>query len=224
VVNLSRFSSLSNARILTVMPMPKLPLIRLLPLVSLVLSACTLPSHSPAGNPDSAQWRQHVAQVQHLSSYQTRGSFAYLSDKQKVYAHFFWQQYAPNNYKLLLTNPLGSTEMELKVKNGIAQLTNNQGKQYTSDNPDDMISKLTGMDIPLENLRLWMLGLPGEDSHFTLDSQYQLKQVTYSVNGTSGQVDYDSYDPDTYPSLPHSLEMSQTNQRIKLKMDSWTLH
>jgi outer membrane lipoprotein LolB len=27
-----------------------------------------------------------------LSQYQTRGAFAYLSDEQKVYARFFWQQ------------------------------------------------------------------------------------------------------------------------------------
>jgi len=103
-------------------------------------------------------------------------------------------------------------------------LTNNEGKHYTSDNPDDMIQKLTGMSIPLDNLRLWMLGLPGDGTDFTLDSQYRLSQVKFTQNGKPGTVVYQSYDDDAKPSLPQRLEMTQGEQRIKLKMDNWTLN
>ncbi len=207
------------------MPMRKAHLLRLLPLASLVLAACSINApKGPATSPTSPQWREHEAQVKQLEHYQTRGAFAYISDRQKVYARFFWQQYSPDSYRLLLTNPLGSTEMELKVQSGIAQITNNQGKKYTSDNPDEMIQKLTGMSIPLANLRLWMLGLPGDESDFTLDSQYRLSKVNYSQNGLKGNVVYQSYSDDVIPSLPDRLELTQGDQRIKLKMDSWTLN
>lgn len=207
------------------MPMRKAHLLRLLPLASLVLAACSINApKGPATSPTSPQWREHEAQVKQLEHYQTRGAFAYISDRQKVYARFFWQQYSADSYRLLLTNPLGSTEMELKVQSGIAQITNNQGKKYTSDNPDEMIQKLTGMSIPLANLRLWMLGLPGDESDFTLDSQYRLSKVNYSQNGLKGNVVYQSYSDDVIPSLPDRLELTQGDQRIKLKMDSWTLN
>ncbi|GBU13740.1 lipoprotein localization factor [Enterobacterales bacterium] len=207
------------------MPMRKANLLRLLPLASLVLAACSINApKGPATSPTSPQWREHEAQVKQLEHYQTRGAFAYISDRQKVYARFFWQQYSADSYRLLLTNPLGSTEMELKVQSGIAQITNNQGKKYTSDNPDEMIQKLTGMSIPLANLRLWMLGLPGDESDFTLDSQYRLSKVNYSQNGLKGNVVYQSYSDDVIPSLPDRLELTQGDQRIKLKMDSWTLN
>lgn len=199
--------------------------VRLLPLASLVLTACTLTApQRPATSPTSPLWREHQQQVEKLTQYQTRGSFAYLSDKQKVYARFFWQQYSPDSYRLLLTNPLGSTEMELKVQKGVVQLTNNQGKRYVSDNAEEMVQKLTGMAIPLDNLRKWMLGLPGDASDFTLDSQYRLKQVNYSQNGLNWKVSYQSYSDDVTPSLPESLELTQGGQRIKLKMNSWTLN
>jgi len=205
--------------------MRKAHLLRLLPLASLVLAACSINApKGPATSPTSPQWREHEAQVKQLEHYQTRGAFAYISDRQKVYARFFWQQYSPDSYRLLLTNPLGSTEMELKVQSGVAQITNNQGKKYTSDNPDEMIQKLTGMSIPLANLRLWMLGLPGDESDFTLDSQYRLSKVNYSQNGLKGSVVYQSYSDDVIPSLPDRLELTQGDQRIKLKMDSWTLN
>lgn len=201
-------------------------LIRLLPIASLVLTACTttdMPT-GPATSPTSPQWRQHEEQVKQLEHYQTRGAFAYISDKQKVYARFFWQQYTPDSYRLLLTSPLGSTEMELKVQNSTAQLTDNKGQQYTSNNPDEMIQKLTGMSIPLANLRLWMLGLPGDTTDFTLNSEYRLQQVNYTQNGLKSKVDYQGYSKDTQPSLPNRLELTQGEQRIKLKMDSWTLN
>ncbi len=59
-------------------------LFRLLPLASLVLTACSL--HTPQGHgksPDSPQWRQHQQAVRSLNQFQTRGAFAYLSDEQK---------------------------------------------------------------------------------------------------------------------------------------------
>lgn len=50
-----------------------------------------------------------------------------------------------------------------------------------------MIRKLTGMAIPLNNLRQWMLGLPGEANDFALDDQYRLSKLTYQQGGQTGK-------------------------------------
>ncbi|BBO62602.1 lipoprotein insertase outer membrane protein LolB [Serratia marcescens] len=206
------------------MPIRKVSLLRLIPLASLVLAACTTTKPTgPTTSPTSPQWRAHEQAVQQLSTYQTRGSFAYLSDQKKVYARFFWQQFSPERYRLLLTNPLGSTEMDLNVQKNVVQLTDNQGKRYVSDNPEEMIRKLTGMAIPLNNLRQWMVGLPGEASDFALDDQYRLSKLTYQQGGQTWKVDYQSYSTEVQPTLPNRLELQQGDQRIKLKMDNWTL-
>ncbi|ADZ42323.1 TPA: lipoprotein insertase outer membrane protein LolB [Yersinia enterocolitica] len=206
------------------MPQRKISFYRLLPLATLLLAACsTTPPSGPATSPTSPQWRQHEQQLQQLSQFQTRGAFAYLSEKQKVYARFFWQQTAPERYRLLLTNPLGSTELELVVQPGVTQLTDNQGKRYVSNDPQEMIQKLTGMSIPLESLRQWILGLPGDTTDFTLDDKYRLKQLTYQQDGVTWVVDYQEYNTQITPALPSRMELSQGGQRIKLKMDNWTV-
>ncbi|WP_312278523.1 lipoprotein insertase outer membrane protein LolB [Kosakonia cowanii] len=197
-------------------------LIRLLPLASLVLTACTLTApKGPGKSPDAPQWRQHQQQVRDLHQYQTRGAFAYLSDEQKVYARFFWQQTGHDRYRLLLTNPLGSTELELKAQPGNVELVDNKGKHYTADDAEEMIGKLTGMPIPLNSLRQWMLGLPGDATDYKLDDQYRLSQVNYSQDGKSWKVVYGGYDSKTQPALPSNMELSDGKQRIKLKMDNW---
>jgi outer membrane lipoprotein LolB len=196
-------------------------LIRLLPLASLVLTACvTTPPQGPGKSPDSPQWREHQQEIRKLNQYQTRGAFAYLSDEQKVYARFFWQQTGQDHYRLLLTNPLGSTELSLTAQPGSAQLVDNQGKTYTAEDGEEMIGKLTGMPIPLNSLRQWILGLPGDATDYTLDDQYRLREVSYTQNGKTWKVVYGGYN-DQKPALPANMELTEGSQRIKLKMDNW---
>lgn len=204
------------------MTLPDFRLIRLLPLASLVLTACTLNApKGPGKSPDAPQWRQHQQDIQKLNQFQTRGAFAFISDQQKVYARFFWQQTGQDRYRLLLTNPLGSTELELNAHPGSVQLVDNKGQHYTATDAEEMIGKLTGMPIPLNSLRQWIVGLPGDATDYQLDDQYRLSEINYSQGGKNWKVVYSGYDSSTQPVLPSNLELSDGDQRIKLKMDSW---
>ncbi|HCB1501614.1 outer membrane lipoprotein LolB [Klebsiella oxytoca] len=197
-------------------------LFRLLPLASLVLTACTINApQGPGKSPDAPQWRQHQQDVRNLNQFQTRGAFAYLSDEQKVYARFFWQQTGQDHYRLLLTNPLGSTELSLTAQPGSVQMIDNKGQTYTATDAEEMIGRLTGMPIPLNSLRQWIIGLPGEATDYSLDDQYRLRELNYTQNGKTWRVTYSGYTTDTKPSLPANMELNNGSQRIKLKMDNW---
>ncbi|MDX7987374.1 lipoprotein localization protein LolB [Xenorhabdus sp. 12] len=196
---------------------------RLLPLSAVLLTACTV-TQPPVGtgSADSPQWHAREQQLKKMEHYQTRGSFAYLGNDKKVYARFFWQQYSPDDYKLLLLNPLGTTELELFVEQNMIRLTDSEGKKYRSDNPESLIYQLTDMHIPLDNLKNWIIGLPGNAKNFQLDANYLLKSVSDRKNGEVWQVNYQGYDTSTAPTLPNRLELTQGKNRIKLKMDNWT--
>ena len=197
-------------------------LFRLLPLASLVLTACAINApKGPGKSPDSPQWRQHQQDVRNLNQFQTRGAFAYLSDEQKVYARFFWQQTGQDRYRLLLTNPLGSTELSLTAQPGSVQLIDNKGQTYTATDAEEMIGRLTGMPIPLNSLRQWIIGLPGDATDYSLDDQYRLRELNYTQNGKTWHVTWGGYTSDTKPSLPANMELNDGSQRIKLKMDNW---
>lgn len=206
------------------MHLPPRQLLRLLPLASVLLAACSInkPQQGPGPSTTSPQWQQHQQAVAKITQYQTRGAFAYLSDKQKVYARFNWQQIAADRYRLLLTNPLGSTELQLDAQGSVVQIVDNKGKRYVSNDAEKMISQLTGMDIPLANLRQWMMGLPGDASDYQLNNNYQLQSLTYSRNGQQWKVNISDYDSKVNPPLPANLELTEGGQRIKLRMDSWT--
>lgn len=125
--------------------------------------------------------------MRNLNQYQTRGAFAYISDQQKCTPAFLATN-RRDRYRLLLTNPLGSTELELNAQPGNVQLVDNKGQRYTADDAEEMIGKLTGMPIPLNSLRQWILGLPGDATDYKLDDQYRLSEITYSQNGKTGRL------------------------------------
>ncbi|MGL9735598.1 MAG: lipoprotein insertase outer membrane protein LolB [Symbiopectobacterium sp.] len=198
--------------------------LRVLPLASLLLTACTLTKPSgPTATSDSPAWLQRKQQVQQLSQYQTRGAFAYLSDSKKLSANFFWQESSTQRYRLLLTNPFGGTELELRAQPDGIQITDVQGKRYIGKDAEYMLSQLTGIRIPLTNLRQWMIGLPGDAQQFTLDEHARLSTATLVQNGLTWEVKYLGYDDSITPTLPNALELTQGEQRIKLKMNNWTV-
>nr|WP_282553257.1 lipoprotein insertase outer membrane protein LolB [Providencia sneebia] len=198
---------------------------RILPLSCLLLTACVTNQQTTmgVGSVSDQQWEVHQQEINALRHYQTRGSFVYDSGETKTYAKFFWQQYTPEKYRLLLTNPLGGRELELTVEPDLARLTNKDGKTYMSDVPSELIYQLTGMEIPLDDLTAWLIGSPGRATDFKLDSNHLLKSVSFEQNGEKWQLNYLSYDKNTNPILPSHLELHQGSRLIKLKMDSWTL-
>lgn len=200
--------------------------LRLLPLSCLLLTACVTTSQNTTkgtGSASDPQWKAHQQELNQLHDYQTRGSFAYNGGETKTYAKFFWQQYTPEKYRLLLTNPLGSRELELTVEPDLSRLTTKDGQTHMSDVPNELIYQLTGMEIPLDDLTAWLIGSPGRATDFTLDENHLLKSITFVNNGEKWQLDYISYDSKTSPMLPNYLELRQGDRLIKLKMDSWTL-
>ncbi|CAA2929194.1 lipoprotein insertase outer membrane protein LolB [Arsenophonus endosymbiont of Bemisia tabaci] len=200
---------------------------KFIPLIAVFLTACTFNQQLTTeknGSITNPLWINHQQQLVKLTKFQTRGAFAYIGPDNKTYAKFFWQQYRLSNYRLLLTNPLGTTELELNVTPGVTQLMDREGKKYVNHHPAQMIYQLTGMEIPIENLPYWLIGLPTNATSFTLDENGLLKTIEYRQNGETWHLNYLAYHQDSRPKLPSQIELTQGKQGIKLKMDSWTLN
>lgn len=104
---------------------------------------------------------------------------------------------------------------------GGVQLIDNKGQTYNATDAEEMIGRLTGMPIPLNSLRQWIIGLPGDATDYALDDQYRLRELNYTQNGKTRHVTYSGYTSDTKPTLPSNMELNNGSQRIKLKMDNW---
>ncbi len=199
----------------------KVSLLCLISIAMLIMNACT--TIKPTNSIATGQWQMHKKSLQKISTYQIRGSLSYLFHKKKIYVRFLLQQFSPQHYRMLLTNQFGRTELDIKIQPNIVKLTDHKGNHYLGDNPEEMIHKLTGIEIPIKNLFQWMLGLPGESKDFTLDNRYYLRNLTYQNSNLIWIVDYQDYRNERGMLLPIKLELKQGDQYIKIKIDRWTL-
>ncbi|MFP3029402.1 MAG: lipoprotein insertase outer membrane protein LolB [Arsenophonus sp.] len=196
-------------------------------LLAIFLTACTFKQQSTTKKNASITntlWISHQQKLAKLTKFQTRGSFAYISADNKSYAKFFLQQYTLSNYRILLTNTLGTTELELNVTPNVTQVMDREGKKYVNHHSTQMIYQLTGIQIPIETLPYWLIGLLTNATSFTSDENGLLKTIEYRQNSKIWHLNYLAYHQDSQPKLPSRIELTQGKQRIKLKIDSWTLN
>jgi outer membrane lipoprotein LolB len=198
--------------------------------LSLLLSACQLTgSSSDASDPNqpvstlSGPWLEHKKGLENLNEYQARGKFAYITANKTTAANFAWYQRTPNDYRLLLTTPFGNRIIELNVAPNLTQLTDDKNQIHINSDAQALIYQLTGMEIPLNNLRQWLIGLPGESSDFLLDKNYRINHLNFTENGANWQVKYLSYKDDSQPALPSNLELTQGDLKIKIRISDWEL-
>lgn len=194
---------------------------RLLPVaITLLLTACVTPP--PVGTQPPISWAEHVAQLEKLQRYQVRGAFAYITPERRQSARFFLQQTDPQHYRLLLLNPLGNTALEIIGQPNSTQLKDGDGKVYSGPDGAELIARLTGMQIPVDNLRHWILGVPGTGDTYRLTDQ-RISQLQHATPTGEWTMHYKRYDLQTQPVLPTDMELLQGNQRIRLKIDDWIL-
>lgn len=196
---------------------------------SLLVSACHLTNTNTSSVPNanisqsSGPWLDHKKSLENLLTYQARGKFAYIATGKTTSANFAWYQRSQNEYRLSLTTPFGGRVVELNVTPNLTQLTDDRDRIHINSDAQALIYELTGMQIPLNNLRQWLIGLPGESTDYRLDENYRLSQLNFTENGLNWQVNYLNYNTNMQPALPSDIELTQGGQKIKLRISAWEL-
>ncbi|ATW30433.1 outer membrane lipoprotein LolB [Candidatus Williamhamiltonella defendens] len=206
---------------------------RLLPLSVLLLAACSAlkaPESSSVlkNHIASDEWQEYQHQLKQIQQFQIQGSVAYFSDEKKAYARFFWQQYSPENYHLLLLSPLGQTEFELKVTNGRVDMAKYKDQGEIKGDAEEILFKLTGIPIPLEHLSRWIVGASSDADEIILNRQSRLKTLIHHKKEQTWKVYYQAYNTKITPILPERLELylispNHQDQRMTLKINHWIL-
>ncbi|UDG79240.1 Outer-membrane lipoprotein LolB [Candidatus Ecksteinia adelgidicola] len=209
----------------------KKQLFQLIVIISLLLPACTITKPIDfttrafrTNKIISTQWLHHKKRIQSIIQYKISGSFACISNKKRIYAHFFLEQFSKQHYHLLFTDLFGFTQLDISVLPKIIEWTNSKGKHYYGHNPEKIIKKLSGMDIPLYNLNEWILGLAGNAQKFILNHNHYLNQLIYKSNNVTWTINYLDYHYVNKFLLPRTIELKQGNNIIKLKINHWAFN
>lgn len=181
---------------------------------------------APTSTLEQVQWQQHQARLTQLHRFQLSGKLAYLAPDQRQSLTLFWQN-SPEEAQLQLTHFLGKRILEVtRNEEGVSAITQDN-RYYTAANEQSLIQNLTGLHLPFNELKHWILGLPSQADHYQLNELNTLAQLTKTVSNQLWQVTFDEYQSITWQDhpllLPKKLTLQQGDLVLKLSIAQWKL-
>ncbi|PSW13959.1 outer membrane lipoprotein LolB [Photobacterium sanctipauli] len=189
----------------------------LLPLLFTVLAGCA----TQAPQTSSTDWESHQAELEKLDSYQAKGKLGYKGS-QRFGANLIWET-QPNKDHLLLTSFLGSTLLKLDAAPNQVTLVNNEGKTFQGTDAQALIQQLTDINLPIEQMRDWLIGLPTAADTYQLNGEGRVGYLAKQIDDKLWQLDYNEYDYSVTPGLPKRMVLSTTGVSITLVINNWSI-
>jgi outer membrane lipoprotein LolB len=176
------------------------------------LAACvtTHPALAPV------PWEQRLANLQHANAWQLDGRAAVAVGTQGWQASLNWRQHGAAT-ELHLAGPLGVGALVLKATP--------EGVSLNGAPPSDAVraqlQDRLGFELPLDDLRYWLLGIPDPGTAFAMarNAQDRAQQLTQA----GWTVDYDRYLPVNGDLLPARVVLSREGVRVRIAVDHWAL-
>lgn len=177
---------------------------------ALVAGCATVSRRAPAPQP----WAQRLSALQQDRDWSMQGRAAVAAGSRGWQASVDWQQRGPQTV-VHLSGPLGIGASVLRLTS--AGLSVN-GAPANSDVVDQLQQRL-GFDLPLANLRFWLLGVPDPGLPFIIarNGQDRVQHLTQA----GWAIDFDRYMAIGGDWLPAMLVLNYPGVRVRIAVDRW---
>jgi outer membrane lipoprotein LolB len=159
-------------------------------------------------------WSQRMANLQEAGSWKLDGRAAVAVGTQGWQATLDWQQQGQAT-EVHLAGPFG---MQATVLSRTPEGVSINGAPPNQAEMAQLQQRL-GFDLPLDQLRYWLLGVPDPGSAFDLKQNPQDRAQQLTQAGWS--IDYDRYMPVGGDLLPSHLVLNREDVRVRIVVDHW---
>ncbi len=183
-------------------------------LCSTVLAACVTTRRAPVPAAAPSGWEQRVADLQSLSSWRLDGRAAVAAGAQGWQATLNWRQ-SGESAEVHLAGPFGVGSLVLKrTPDGLSM-----NGAPPSDAVMAQLQERLGVELPIDHLRFWLLGVPDPGAAFELkrNDQDRASQLTQD----DWTIDYDRYMPAEGDLLPAHVVLRRAGVRVRIAVDRW---
>ncbi|WP_085299170.1 lipoprotein insertase outer membrane protein LolB [Cognaticolwellia mytili] len=191
-----------------------------------ILTACSSISDVPVAN---NQLNQDIdtrnKQVAQLNSWTITGKIAFINSKERQSATLHWQKdQTAESEALNLSTLFGIKVLELKREKSNFTLEVD-GQTYQTQDLDNLIYNLTGLNLPTRAMNSWLKGLAYLSSDkVKYHEKTQLPEsLTSHYNNKAWQISYSKYHHIGPFQLAKQLTILQDDLRIKIVIHAWKI-
>ncbi|WP_440053876.1 lipoprotein insertase outer membrane protein LolB [Pseudoalteromonas sp. T1lg65] len=161
-------------------------------------------------------WKTALQQKRH---WQARGKLAFIAPDNRQSANFNWDL-ADNKQHLILTSFIGTRVFELEEFERHSTLTVEE-KSHTGKDSSDLIKRLTGLSLPVEQAPLWLTATISNDSDVYDDLGRLVSSEWQSPSGRLWQIQYQRFSQQDGMWLPSRMKLQSADIEVKVQISNW---
>lgn len=161
-----------------------------------------------------------VTDVRQAKAWELQGKLAIKTPDDKLSANLYWR-HSEDHDELTLTTMLGTTVLTLNSTPNSAHL-HIDGKDFSDDNPQRLLERVSGWSLPLADLPLWITGQVGpNDQVIESDNQGRPKLLSNTQAPPPWLVTFLSWQSQSGTSVPYQLKLDRGDLQLKLQLNQW---
>ncbi|MDH5191110.1 MAG: lipoprotein insertase outer membrane protein LolB [Gammaproteobacteria bacterium] len=189
--------------------------------IILFLSACSSTPVLPPADDINAAWLVHRGQLAKLDTWKMTGRIAVSSETDSWHATLQWIE-QPKQYTINIIAPMGQGGAHIKGNNKHVTLRSDEGKIFEANTAEELLTRHTGMRVPLEGMRFWARGLPEPDRPGIekLNESGHLAEL----NQSDWLIEFMRYHRVKGHVLPGKVFMNTADLKVKIVIDKWEFY
>ncbi|RDI97797.1 outer membrane lipoprotein LolB [Dyella solisilvae] len=125
-----------------------------------------------------------------------------------------------DSYEFVVRGPVGSKSFRLSVNPDGAVLEGLEGGPLRSPDAESLVQKALGWNVPLHDLRAWVLGLRADSGPAELTFGDDGLPTLLTQDGW--KVSYPTWDTTRDPAVPNKVFAENPPYKVKLSVESWS--
>jgi outer membrane lipoprotein LolB len=184
----------------------------------LLLAACVAPVRmkGDAGLLDAQRARERS--LAHADHWVLQGRLGVSDGKDGGSGSFSWTQNG-DRYEFVLRAPITGKSFRLSGDAGGALLEGLEPGPLRGPDAEALMRKALGWEVPLRDLRAWVLGLRADSGPAELD--FGADRLPSLLQQDDWTVDYREWDTARTPPLPTKVYAERPPYKVKLSIESW---
>lgn len=188
-------------------------------------AACVVSPESSPPAAGSLSTAQREAKLLAMDSFEFNGGFGIWTDDESVSARINWLQ-TPESLSVHLAGPIGLGNMHLLGTQGIARLQRGDVLVASGPSVDQVLQRGLGLSVPVpvEQLKLWVRGLPGNASSVKRDERGKLTDLQFKDGtGTDWRARFKRYTEVGNVTVPSLITATGGPYSVRLLLKNWQL-
>lgn len=158
---------------------------------------------------------EHAAAVRALAGWELAGRAAINTAREAGTVSLSWRQ-RDEHYVVSLRAPWGAGSVRVEGDPSGVMLTAGGGVQEFASEPRELLARYTGLDLPLESLRYWLLGLP--DPAASARPEVDGRGLLSSLRQHGWRIEYLRYGDFNGLALPTRLFLRAEHEEVEVRV------